>query len=314
MKKLLISLVVLAFSATTALAQTDVFNHLAVGASVGTQGIGVDVATTLTRYAAFRVGMNFMPGIKVSDKMNGDINIGGVNTPAYFDVEGKFSRTTIDVAVDAYPFGNGFFVHGDCVAEKLLRSLDDFIGFGVVSVELNNFLPFIINLSVWNIALPQIFIIGKVAQMNQICEHIIFAFKACHSVVVRLNFNIDPLPAHHRDDIFLCACKVHSDFFCYNFVGTGLAPVRNEFSSYTCFYDSLRIVNFHALNFVAVVPALALIKISLIFFAQGFYLIVCEAGKFCVRLDIEHIHLIKSIQLGLNHILHNWKNSCEICK
>lgn len=110
MKKLLVSLVVLAFSATTALAQTDVFNHLAVGASVGTQGIGVDVATTLTKYAAFRVGMNFMPGIKVSDKMNGDINIGGVNTPAYFDVEGKFSRTTIDVAVDAYPFGNGFFV------------------------------------------------------------------------------------------------------------------------------------------------------------------------------------------------------------
>lgn len=110
MKKLLISLTILLFSVSSAIAQSDIFNHLAVGAGVGTQGISVDVATTITKFAAFRAGVNFMPGIKLSDDMNGDITVAGVNVPAVFDVEGKFSRTTIDVAFDAYPFANGFFV------------------------------------------------------------------------------------------------------------------------------------------------------------------------------------------------------------
>lgn len=110
MKRILISLTILILSATTAMAQIGVFDHLAVGAGVGTQGISVDVATTLTKYAAFRVGVNFMPGIKVKDTMSGDIKAGGLIVPASFDVEGKFTRTTIDVAFDAYPFGNGFFV------------------------------------------------------------------------------------------------------------------------------------------------------------------------------------------------------------
>ena len=110
MKKILISLIILVISTTSSMAQNDVFNHLALGAGVGTQGISVDVATSLTKYAAFRAGVNFMPGIKMNDRMHGDIIEGGLTVPASFAVEGKISRTTIDVAVDAYPFGNGFFV------------------------------------------------------------------------------------------------------------------------------------------------------------------------------------------------------------
>ena len=144
MKRILILLSILVISVTTAMAQVGVFNHLAIGAGVGTQGISVDVATTLTKYAAVRAGVNFMPGIKVSDKMRGDIVEGGLIVPASFDVEGKFSRTTIDVAIDAYPFGNGFFVtaglsFGGKKVGKLTGNLSDNIAIGDGYLEIGEY-------------------------------------------------------------------------------------------------------------------------------------------------------------------------------
>jgi hypothetical protein len=144
MKRILILLSILVISVTTAMAQVGVFNHLAIGAGVGTQGISVDVATTLTKYAAVRAGVNFMPGIKVSDKMRGDIVEGGLIVPASFDVEGKFSRTTIDVAIDAYPFGNGFFVtaglsFGGKKVGKLTGTLSDNIATGDGDLEIGEY-------------------------------------------------------------------------------------------------------------------------------------------------------------------------------
>lgn len=112
MKKLLISLVALVFSATTVLAQSDVFNHLAVGAGVGTQGISIDVATTLTKYAAIRAGVNFMPNFKVKGNLMAhttyvsEYPVNGAEVSA----RGEFQRTTFDFMVDVYPFANGFFV------------------------------------------------------------------------------------------------------------------------------------------------------------------------------------------------------------
>ena len=144
MRRILILLSILVISVTTAMAQVGVFNHLAIGAGVGTQGISVDVATTLTKYAAVRAGVNFMPGIKVSDKMRGDIVEGGLIVPASFDVEGKFSRTTIDVAIDAYPFGNGFFVtaglsFGGKKVGKLTGTLSDNIATGDGDLEIGEY-------------------------------------------------------------------------------------------------------------------------------------------------------------------------------
>ena len=108
MKKVLISLVALVFSTTTVLAQTDVFNHLAVGAGVGTQGISIDVATTLTKYAAVRAGVNIMPNIKVKDSMSG--SYGGVS--ASYKAQAEFARTTFDLAFDFYPISNLFITAG----------------------------------------------------------------------------------------------------------------------------------------------------------------------------------------------------------
>ena len=144
MKKILISLIILVISTTSSMAQNDVFNHLALGAGVGTQGISVDVATSLTKYAAFRAGVNFMPGIKMNDRMHGDIIEGGLTVPASFAVEGKISRTTIDVAVDAYPFGNGFFVtaglsFGGKKVVKLTGNLSDNIAIGDGYLEIGEY-------------------------------------------------------------------------------------------------------------------------------------------------------------------------------
>lgn len=49
-----------------------IFDHLGAGISIGTDGIGVDVAAPLTNYVAFRTGISFWPGIKFKKK---DIHI-----------------------------------------------------------------------------------------------------------------------------------------------------------------------------------------------------------------------------------------------
>ncbi len=108
MKKLLISLTILVLTATTAMAQIGVFNHLAVGAGVGTQGISFDVATTLTKYAAVRAGVNIMPNFHVSDRINGSYE--GVS--ATYSAKAAFSRTSFDFALDFYPISNLFVTAG----------------------------------------------------------------------------------------------------------------------------------------------------------------------------------------------------------
>ena len=42
-----------------------IFNSLAVGLNVGSTGIGVDVATPITKYVMLRGGVSFMPGITI---------------------------------------------------------------------------------------------------------------------------------------------------------------------------------------------------------------------------------------------------------
>jgi len=108
MRKLLISLTILFFSATTALAQSDIFNHLAIGAGVGTQGISVDLATTLTKYAAVRAGVNFMPNFSVKDHFSGTYS--GVR--ADYQAKAEFARTTFEIDVDFYPVSNLFITAG----------------------------------------------------------------------------------------------------------------------------------------------------------------------------------------------------------
>ena len=64
MRKLLL-LTALMFASLAAGAQ-DVFNHLGVGVAVGTNGIGVNLATPVTQWLTLRAGAEFMPNVKIS--------------------------------------------------------------------------------------------------------------------------------------------------------------------------------------------------------------------------------------------------------
>lgn len=101
-----------------------VFKHLGADLSVGTEGIGIDVATPVTNYLELGFGVNFMPGIKIS----GDVDVDdivfsytnpttGATTPVTIpmndvNIEGKLARTTMNFKASIYPFGqhNDFFV------------------------------------------------------------------------------------------------------------------------------------------------------------------------------------------------------------
>lgn len=92
--------------------ESGIFNSLAVGASVGTTGIGVDVASPIGNYVALRAGVSFMPNITFNTNVDVDIEATAIgNVPSSMDVEGALKRASGDVLVNVYPFRSvGFFV------------------------------------------------------------------------------------------------------------------------------------------------------------------------------------------------------------
>ena len=54
-----------------------VFKHVGAGVSVGTEGIGINVASPVTNYLELSLGVNFMPGIKISGDVDIDVDRGG---------------------------------------------------------------------------------------------------------------------------------------------------------------------------------------------------------------------------------------------
>ena len=79
MKKVLLSLLVVTVSCVATRAQSEAFRHYAVGVNVGTTGIGFDLGTTLGSHLQFRVGMNFMPKIKVKSQLDINTSVSGIS-------------------------------------------------------------------------------------------------------------------------------------------------------------------------------------------------------------------------------------------
>ena len=111
MKKLFV-IALVSFSASQSLrAQDDIefgyFNHMSVGVSVGTDGIGFDLAAPISDYAAVRGGFSFMPTIKVDKTIHFTRD---VNT-YYQDikVQGKSKIFDGKLLVDFYPFKTSSF-------------------------------------------------------------------------------------------------------------------------------------------------------------------------------------------------------------
>lgn len=101
-----------------------VFKHMGAGVSVGTEGIGINVATPVTNYLELGLGVNFMPGVKIK----GDVDVNDI-TYTYtnpvtnveesktipmdkVNISANLARTTFDFKANVYPFGtkNALFV------------------------------------------------------------------------------------------------------------------------------------------------------------------------------------------------------------
>ena len=105
MKRLTALFVMLLFVAAGSMeAQTVeddyMFTHLGGNISVGTDGIGIEVATPITEWGALRAGVNFFPGIKVNKNVGYDIN----GNHGDGKIEAKFHKVDGKVLFDFYPF------------------------------------------------------------------------------------------------------------------------------------------------------------------------------------------------------------------
>ena len=134
MRKLLLACGLLLLGLTSVSAQTNedfygVGKRIGVGVGVGTEGIGIDAAVSLTKWCSARVGLNIMPKVlKINEDFDGS-DVGELYAPGYdengqiipnkryalendIEAEASFSRTYVDVKFDLYPFPNhsSFFV------------------------------------------------------------------------------------------------------------------------------------------------------------------------------------------------------------
>lgn len=86
------------------------FNHLSVGVSLGTTGIGIDAAMPICDYVQVRAGVDFMPNIKLSTDLDIDVpNVPQYEIPENIEVEGKIGFTNGKILFDVYPFKKSSF-------------------------------------------------------------------------------------------------------------------------------------------------------------------------------------------------------------
>ena len=95
-----------------------VFDHLGANLSVGTDGIGIELAAPITNYAAVRAGFNFFPKIKIKPTVKYTNDFRDVPDDPNFGeeklstrVQGKLNWMNGKLLVDAYPFGERFSFH-----------------------------------------------------------------------------------------------------------------------------------------------------------------------------------------------------------
>lgn len=117
MKKNLLTAIFVIASALSANAQNwfsdDVFNHLSVGITAETSGVGLDVATTVGSHLQLRAGVTVMPAIKFGTTVSAQGTNGWswdyYDYIDYIDLEGKTGFTNGKLLVDFYPSRNSSF-------------------------------------------------------------------------------------------------------------------------------------------------------------------------------------------------------------
>ena len=119
MKKIITVFLVLAVSAMSAFAQEDkqIFNHLAVGPTIGFDGLGIEIATTLTPFVQIRAGYSITvpPSVTIQGKsisaLPETIEINDEQRPLrdVASIKGRFNFGAPKVLFDIYPGRNTGF-------------------------------------------------------------------------------------------------------------------------------------------------------------------------------------------------------------
>lgn len=122
MKKFLIA-VITAVTAMGAQAQLvpgmdrlNIFNHLGVGVSASTNGVGIEVGTTITNFVELRAGVSIMPGfgfhtdteIAFENYGNYGGNYGNDYSSERVNLDASFKRVQGSVIFNVYPGGKKF--------------------------------------------------------------------------------------------------------------------------------------------------------------------------------------------------------------
>ena len=126
----------MAFAATMLLAipagaqDSQIFNHLSIGAEVGTTGWGFEAAVPLTHFVTFRTGFTTLPRFDVKF----DINYTTKGQEKNVDVRGRVHMTDFKLLADIYPFKHSsFHLTGGFYAG--LPDLDTVHNTGLVDVD-----------------------------------------------------------------------------------------------------------------------------------------------------------------------------------
>ena len=91
--------------ASPVVAQEGVFNHLSIGAEVGTTGWGFEAAVPLTHFVTFRTGFTTLPRFNIKT----DINYTTHGTEKNVDVLGRIHMSDYKLLADIYPFKHSSF-------------------------------------------------------------------------------------------------------------------------------------------------------------------------------------------------------------
>ena len=100
----------------------DIFQHLDVSLTAGTTGIGIDVASPITKWAQLRLGYEFMP--RFTKIMKFDMTIGGKPVRSY-DEDGNREETTFDRMKDFLYEFTGYDIedHADMIGKPTINNL-----------------------------------------------------------------------------------------------------------------------------------------------------------------------------------------------
>lgn len=99
----LFAAILLCAGLSTAQAAPNVFNHLGIGAAVGTNGVSFEVATPITGFVNLRAGVSYMPGITFNGDVDYSYETATVSRTGTATLKGDLGRVQGQVIFNVYP-------------------------------------------------------------------------------------------------------------------------------------------------------------------------------------------------------------------